>query len=129
MSENEHLIYIDPMAEMIAQIRQEERDGARVDFAVAMFYGGEPDEKIAKYTRLDIERIREARAAWEDINKNEKDRMNLAINLRIGEYYRLGEKSNREQMLKRSEIMEMYNDRKRYLLQMLGADPGAGENQ
>ena len=58
MPERKTLTYIDPMAEMIAQIRQEERNGAKIDFVVAMLRGGELDEKIAKYARLDIEKVR-----------------------------------------------------------------------
>ena len=34
--------------------------------AVVMLRGGEPDEKIAKNVRLDIEKVREARAVWEE---------------------------------------------------------------
>lgn len=71
MPERKTLTYIDPMAEMIAQIRQEERNGAKIDFVVAMLRGGELDEKIAKYARLVIQKVREARAVWEDMTKGE----------------------------------------------------------
>ena len=124
MPESKTPTYIDPMAEMIAQIRQEERNGAKIDFVVAMFRGGEPDEKIAKYTRLDIEKVREARAVWEDMIKGESEQKSRAMITRVGEVYWLrGINSERKQMAKRIEKMEIPDDRKRYLLQMLGYDP------
>ena len=125
MPERKTLTYIDPMAEMIAQIRQEERNGAKIDFVVAMLRGGELDEKIAKYARLDIEKVREARAVWEDMTKGESEQKSRAMITRIGECYWLrGSNSERKQMAKRIEKMEIPHDRKRYLLQMLGYDPG-----
>lgn len=72
-------MYIDPMEEMIAQIRQEERIGAKIDFVLEMLHGGEPDEKIAKYARLDVEKIREVRTVWEDIIKGESERKSRAM--------------------------------------------------
>lgn len=125
MPERKTLTYIDPMAEMIAQIRQEERNGAKIDFVVAMLRGGEPDEKIAKYAWLDIEKVREARAVWEDMTKGESEQKSRAMITRIGECYWLrGSNSKQKQMAKRIEKMEIPHDRKRYLLQMLGYDPG-----
>ena len=125
MPERKTLTYIDPMAEMIAQIRQEERNGAKIDFVVDMLRGGELDEKIAKYARLDIEKVREARAVWEDMTKGESEQKSRAMITRIGECYWLrGSNSERKQMAKRIEKMEIPHDRKRYLLQMLGYDPG-----
>ena len=104
MPERKTLTYIDPMAEMIAQIRQEERNGAKIDFVVAMLRGGELDEKIAKYARLDIEKVREARAVWEDMTKGESEQKSRAMITRIGECYWLrGSNSERKQMAKRIE--------------------------
>ena len=110
---------------VLSALRQEERNGAKIDFVVAMLRGGELDEKIAKYARLDIEKVREVRAVWEDMTKGESEQKSRAMITRIGECYWLrGSNSERKQMAKRIEKMEIPHDRKRYLLQMLGYDPG-----
>lgn len=125
MPESKTPTYIDPMAEMIAQIRQEERNSAKIDFVVSMLRGGEPDEKIAKYARLDIEKVREARAVWEDMTKVESEQKSRAMISRVGKICWLGgSNSERKHMAKRIEKMEMPHDRKRYLLQMLDYDQG-----
>ena len=121
--------HIDPMAEMIAQIRQEERNGAKIDFVVAMLRGGEPDEKIAQYTRLDIEKVREARTVWEDMARCESEQKSCAMITRVGDLCWRGEQVDRKQMAKRIEKMEIPHDRKRHLLQMLGFDPGTGTDR
>ena len=54
MSKNGIPICIDPMEDMIAQIRQEERNNVRTDIALNMIIGKETDERIARYTKLDI---------------------------------------------------------------------------
>lgn len=122
MCENKTPTYIDPMAEMIAQIRQEERTGAKIDFVVAMLRGGEPDEKIAKYARLDMETVREARTIYEDLAKTESERKSRAMVFRYGEQAYFGNRSNREKAAKRIREMEISDDSKRHLLQMLGFD-------
>lgn len=111
-------VYIDPMEEMIAQIRQEERNGARIDFVLQMLRGGESDEKIVQYTRLDIEKIREVRTVWEDIAKGESEMKTRAMYLQ-------------HVQLKDFKIegTDIPRDRKRNLLQMLDIDSGARTDQ
>ena len=121
--------YIDPMAEMIAQIRQEERNSAKIDFVVAMFRGNEPDEKIAKYTRMDIEKVREARAVWEDMIKSESERKSRAMVFRYDQIKDFPLTTDPKKIKKRIEGMEISNDKKRNFLQMLGVDPGTRADQ
>lgn len=80
MSESGIPIYFDPMEGMIAQIRQEERNNVRTDIALNMIIGKETDERIARYTKLDIEAVREIRAVWEDLVKGESKRKTRAMN-------------------------------------------------
>lgn len=80
MSESGIPIYFDPMEGMIAQIRQEERNNVRTDIALNMIIGKETDERIARYTKLDIEAIREIRTVWEDLVKGESERKTRAMN-------------------------------------------------
>ncbi len=80
MSKNGIPICIDPMEDMIAQIRQEERNNVRTDIALNMIIGKETDERIARYTKLDIEAVREIRAVWEDVVKGESERKTRAMN-------------------------------------------------
>lgn len=80
MSESGIPIYFDPLEDMIAQIRQEERNNVRTDIALNMIIGKETDERIAKYTKLGIEAVREIRAVWEDLVKGESERKTRAMN-------------------------------------------------
>ena len=60
-----------------------------------------------------------------EMTKGESEQKNRAMITRIGECYWLrGSNSERKQMAKRIEKMEIHHDRKRYLLQMIGYDPG-----
>ena len=115
--------YIDPMEDMIAQIRQEERYGAKIDFVLEMINGGEPDEKIAKYARLDIEKVREARAVYENMVKAESELKSRAL---IFRYEQINDfKITTDRMI---EGMDIPRANKRHLLQMLGYDPRARSN-
>lgn len=80
MSESGIPIYVDPMEDMIAQIRQEERNNVRTDIALSMVIGKETDERIARYTKLAIEAVREIRAVWEDLVKGESERKIRVMN-------------------------------------------------
>ena len=80
MSESGIPIYVDPMEDMIAQIRQEERNNVRTDIVLSMVIGKKTDERIARYTKLDIEAVREIRAVWEDLVKGESERKIRVMN-------------------------------------------------
>lgn len=69
-----------PMEDMIAQIRQEERNNVRTDIVLSMVISKETDERIARYTKLDIEAVREIRAVWEDLVKGESERKIRVMN-------------------------------------------------
>lgn len=125
MPESKTQTYIDPMAEMIAQIRQEERNSARIDIAISMHIGGEPAEKIAKYTRLSFKKVREAIAVWEDMAQQESEMKSRAMNFR----YRQPSDFPATTDQKRIEGMDIPYDRKKHLLQMLGSNPGARADQ
>lgn len=115
--------YIDPMEEMIAQIREDERNSEKFNIVFSMIRGNEPDEKIAKYTRLDVEKVREAKAVYVNMAKVESELKSRIMNYRNGHPPYCGSKG-----LDHKNIIEKIGgngDKKRNLLQVLGYDSGA----
>lgn len=119
-------IYIDPMKEMIAQIREDERNSEKFNIAFSMIRGNEPDEKIAEYTGLDVEKVREAKAIYIDMAKAESVLKSRTMNYRNGHPPYCGSKGQDYKNM--IEEIGGHNDNKRNLLQVLGFDSGAGKD-
>lgn len=118
--------YVDPMKEMIAQIREDERNAERFNIAFSMIRGNEPDEKIAKYTGLDIGKIREAKAIYVDMAKAESEIKSRTMNYRNGHPPYCGRKGQDYKNM--IEEIGGHDDNKRNLLQVLGFNSEAGND-